>query len=83
MQNIDVVKCNIYDGIKINSQYIHSKLAFRGTLKQAEWRKLDTLIARAQVGPGQTLLDIGFGVGGLTIHASKNMVVKLLASLSL
>jgi cyclopropane-fatty-acyl-phospholipid synthase len=46
-------------------------LLFRGTLEEAQWRKLDTLLARAQVQPGQTLLDIGFGWGGLSLHAAK------------
>lgn len=46
-------------------------LTFRGTLEEAQWRKLDTLLARAQVKPGQSLLDIGFGWGGLSIHAAK------------
>jgi cyclopropane-fatty-acyl-phospholipid synthase len=46
-------------------------LLFRGSLEEAQWRKLDTLLARAQVQPGQTLLDIGFGWGGLSLHAAK------------
>ena len=46
-------------------------LVFRGTLEEAQWRKLDTLLDRAQVQPGQTVLDIGFGWGGLSLHAAK------------
>jgi cyclopropane-fatty-acyl-phospholipid synthase len=46
-------------------------LVFRGSLEEAQWRKLDTLLERAQVQPGQTLLDIGFGWGGLSLHAAK------------
>ncbi|EED88129.1 predicted protein, partial [Thalassiosira pseudonana CCMP1335] len=38
---------------------------------EAQWRKLDTLCDRAQLQPGQTLLDIGFGWGGLSLHAAK------------
>jgi cyclopropane fatty-acyl-phospholipid synthase-like methyltransferase len=38
-------------------------LVFRGTLEEAQWRKLDTLLARAQVEPGQTLLDIRIWLG--------------------
>lgn len=48
-----------------------SSLRFRGTLEEAQWRKLDTLLERAQIQPGQTMLDIGFGWGGLSLHAAK------------
>ena len=34
-------------------------LKFKGSLEEAQWRKLDTLCDRAQIQPGQTLLDIG------------------------
>jgi cyclopropane-fatty-acyl-phospholipid synthase len=46
-------------------------LLFKGTLEEAQARKLDTLLARAQLQPGQKMLDIGFGWGGLSIHAAK------------
>jgi len=46
-------------------------LKFKGSLEEAQWRKLDTLCDRAQIQPGQTLLDIGFGWGGLSLHAAK------------
>lgn len=48
-----------------------SYLEFHGTLDEAQIRKLDTLLEKAQVQPGQTLLDIGFGWGGLAIHAAR------------
>ncbi|KAL3793202.1 hypothetical protein HJC23_000744 [Cyclotella cryptica] len=48
-----------------------SGLVFKGSLEEAQWRKLDTLCDRAQLQPGQNLLDIGFGWGGLSIHAAK------------
>jgi cyclopropane fatty-acyl-phospholipid synthase-like methyltransferase len=48
-----------------------SGLVFKGSLEEAQWRKLDTLCDRAQLQPGQQLLDIGFGWGGLSIHAAK------------
>lgn len=60
----------IYDAVKIPSSPTN-KLAFRGSLEDAEVRKLDTLLDRAQVKRGQTLLDIGFGWGGLSLHAAK------------
>ena len=48
-----------------------SGLVFKGTLEEAQWRKLDTLLDRAQIQQGQTMLDIGFGWGGLSLHAAK------------
>ena len=59
----------IYDAVVAPSPL--KGLVFRGTLEEAQWRKLDTLLARAQVKPGQKLLDIGFGWGGLSLHAAK------------
>jgi len=65
----------IYDAIQAPSP--QRGLVFRGTLEEAQWRKLDTLLERAQVQPGQTLLDIGFGWGGLAIHAAKKYGCKV------
>mmetsp|Transcript_47120 Transcript_47120/g.47962 ORF Transcript_47120/g.47962 Transcript_47120/m.47962 type:complete len:173 (+) Transcript_47120:596-1114(+) len=59
----------IYDAVAALSP--QRGLAFQGTLEEAQWRKLDTLLDRAQVQPGQTILDIGFGWGGLSLHAAK------------
>lgn len=59
----------IYDAVKAPAP--QKGLVFRGTLEQAQWRKLDTLLDRAQVQPGQEVLDIGFGWGGLSLHAAK------------
>ena len=61
----------IYDAVVVPPSSSESGLAFRGTLEEAEWRKLDTLLSRAQIQPGQSLLDIGFGWGGLSLHAAK------------
>jgi cyclopropane-fatty-acyl-phospholipid synthase len=59
----------IYDAVKApTGRY---GLVFRGTLEEAQWRKLDVLLDRAQVQPGQRLLDIGFGWGGLSLHAAR------------
>ena len=54
-----------------------SGLIFKGSLEEAQWRKLDTLCDRAQIRPGQTLLDIGFGWGGLSLHAAKKYGCKV------
>jgi cyclopropane-fatty-acyl-phospholipid synthase len=61
--------CAIYDAVKAPAP--QTGLAFRGSLEQAQWRKLDTLLDRAQVQPGQKVLDIGFGWGGLSLLAAK------------
>mmetsp|Transcript_40810 Transcript_40810/g.84913 ORF Transcript_40810/g.84913 Transcript_40810/m.84913 type:complete len:637 (-) Transcript_40810:1441-3351(-) len=60
--------CAIFDAVKAPSP--QTGLIFRGSLEEAQWRKLDTYLARAQVQPGQKLLDIGFGWGGLSLRAA-------------
>lgn len=67
--------CALWDTVKAPSPY--TGLVFRGTLEEAQQRKLDTLCSRAQIQPGQTVLDIGFGWGGLSIHAAKNYGCKV------
>ena len=66
----------IYDAVAAPPGH-SSGLVFRGSLEQAQWRKLDTLLDRAQIKPGQTMLDIGFGWGGLSIHAAKKYGCKV------
>ena len=59
----------VYDAVKApTGRY---GLVFRGSLEEAQWRKLDVLLDRAQIEPGQRLLDIGFGWGGLSLHAAR------------
>ena len=65
----------IYDAVKAPAP--QNGLVFRGTLEEAQWRKLDTLCDRAQIQAGQTVLDIGFGWGGLSIHAAKKYGCKV------
>jgi cyclopropane-fatty-acyl-phospholipid synthase len=65
----------IYDAVKAPAP--QQGLVFRGTLEEAQWRKLDTLLDRAQVQPGQTVLDIGFGWGGLSLHAARKYGCKV------
>jgi len=65
----------IYDAVKAPAP--QQGLVLRGTLEEAQWRKLDTLLDRAQVQPGQTVLDIGFGWGGLSLHAAKKYGCKV------
>jgi cyclopropane-fatty-acyl-phospholipid synthase len=65
----------IYDAVRAPPP--QTGLVFRGTLEEAQWRKLDTLLARAQLEPSQSLLDIGFGWGGLSLHAAKKYGCKV------
>ena len=67
--------CAVYDAIKAPSPY--RGLVFRGSLEEAQNRKLDTYLARAQVQPGQKLLDIGFGWGGLSLRAATKYGCKV------
>lgn len=45
-------------------------------IDQAQERKLDYLCRKMRLRPGQRLLDIGCGWGGLVIHAAKNYGVQ-------
>ena len=65
----------IYDAVKAPGG--RPGVVFRGTLEEAQWRKLDTLLDRAQIQHGQNVLDIGFGWGGLSIHAAKKYGCKV------
>ena len=70
----------IYDAVAAPPAIVgqpSSGLVFKGSLEEAQWRKLDTLCDRAQIRPGQTLLDIGFGWGGLSLHAAKKYGCKV------
>lgn len=47
-------------------------LTFLDTLESAQLRKIDALLARLEpLGPEHTLLDIGFGWGGICIRAAE------------
>ena len=48
-------------------------VAFEGSLAEAQLRKLDHLIARANVQPGDRVLDLGFGWGGLAIRLAETV----------
>jgi cyclopropane-fatty-acyl-phospholipid synthase len=48
------------------------KLVFKDSLEEAQVRKVDALLSRLEpLGPEETLLDIGFGWGGICIRAAE------------
>jgi predicted NAD/FAD-binding protein/cyclopropane fatty-acyl-phospholipid synthase-like methyltransferase len=49
------------------------ELLFKGTLEEAQTRKLDHLIARANVQKEDRVLDLGFGWGGLSIRLAETV----------
>jgi cyclopropane-fatty-acyl-phospholipid synthase len=48
------------------------------TLDQAQEQKLDYICRKLRLQPGERLLDIGCGWGGLVLHASRNYGVRAL-----
>jgi len=48
------------------------------TLKQAQWNKLDMICRKLDLKPGDELLEIGCGWGGLARHAAMHYGVKVL-----
>ncbi|NNJ26852.1 class I SAM-dependent methyltransferase [Alienimonas chondri] len=46
------------------------------TLEQAQHDKLDMICRKLRLKPGEKMLDIGFGWGGLVIHAAQNYGVQ-------
>lgn len=70
----------IYDCVVPPNHISMSKdLMFKGSLEEAQWRKLDTLLARAQMTSTTqlTVLDIGFGWGGLSLRAAEKYNAKV------
>ena len=49
------------------------ELVFKSSLEEAQLRKLDHLIARAQVQRHDRVLDLGFGWGGLSIRLAETI----------
>lgn len=49
---------------------------WQNSLDQAQYDKLDMICKKLRLKPGETLLDIGCGWGGLLIHAAENYGVK-------
>ena len=49
---------------------------WNNSLEQAQHDKLDMICRKLRLQPGDDMLDIGFGWGGLVIHAAQNYGVK-------
>ena len=49
------------------------ELLFKGTLEESQTRKLDHLIARANVQKEDRVLDLGFGWGGLSLRLAETV----------
>jgi len=55
-----------------------SRLIFKGTLEEAQTRKIDELLSRLEpISKNDTLLDIGFGWGGICIRAAEKYGCKV------
>lgn len=65
----------IFDGVTNPNT---RELMYKGSLEEAQWRKLDTLLERAQMTNNNlAVLDIGFGWGGLSIHAARKFNARV------
>ena len=49
---------------------------WNGTLEQAQHDKLDMICRKLRLAPGEKMLDVGFGWGGLLIHAAQNYGIQ-------
>lgn len=66
--------CGIFDTavVPAASALEQPTLVFRDSLEEAQLRKVDTLLSRLEpLGPEHSLLDIGFGWGGICIRAAQ------------
>ncbi|MFH5804535.1 class I SAM-dependent methyltransferase [Alienimonas sp. DA493] len=50
---------------------------WNNSLEQAQHDKLDMICRKLRLKPGEKMLDIGFGWGGLVIHAAQNYGVQV------
>ncbi len=72
---------NDFYKLYLDKNMVYSCAYFTSTkddLDKAQERKLDYICRKLRLRPGEHLLDIGCGWGGLIIHASKNYGVKSL-----
>ena len=65
---IEESKSSAVDGVNASG----SVLFHRGSIEEAQLRKIDTLLSKLEpITPDMTLLDIGFGWGGICIRAAQ------------
>ena len=70
--------CGLFETAVIPSPAGHQQLIFTDTLEEAQVRKVDALLSRLEpLGPEHTLLDIGFGWGGICIRAAEKYGCKV------
>jgi cyclopropane-fatty-acyl-phospholipid synthase len=71
--------CAIFDTEVVRDNAVElPRIVFKDTLEQAQLRKVDTLLSRLEpLGPEHTLLDIGFGWGGICIRAAEKYGCKV------
>lgn len=75
----DLVPAGNGNGVVVKSSFPPSSysMAFKGSLEDAQLRKVDTLIRTCRVERKHTLLDIGFGWGGIAIRAAETIGCKV------
>ncbi len=70
---------NDFYGLWLDRRRVYSCAYFRApdmSLEAAQEAKLDHICRKLALQPGETLLDIGCGWGGLILHAAKNYGVR-------
>jgi len=70
---------NDFFGLWLDQRMVYSCAYFRDdstTLDEAQRRKLEHICRKLNLQPGETLLDIGCGWGGMIMYAAKNFGVK-------
>jgi cyclopropane-fatty-acyl-phospholipid synthase len=70
--------CGIFETELGKTASGQARLVFKDSLEDAQVRKVDTLLSRLEpLGPEHTLLDIGFGWGGICIRAAEKYGCKV------
>ena len=70
--------CGLFNTSIVSSPSGHTQLVFNDTLEEAQVRKVDALLSRLEpLGPEHSLLDIGFGWGGICIRAAEKYGCKV------